>query len=164
MRINLRRLMSCDFDAFAKGIEDQELRRLYGLPNVMDEERKKKIFDQFVHLDKAFAIMVSDRSVGFLLCAKPELPQELASMAKGTGNTLAFATYPTDQRKGYMEEALRMCIRELFETGQADYIHCGYFDFNQASEKLLRKLGFERIGTHQFKGSTIVDMIISKKA
>ena len=55
------------------------------------------------------------------------------------GRSMSFGISRQYQRRGLMEEALSAVIVELFQEEQADYIHCGCFDFNLPSLMLQRK-------------------------
>lgn len=54
------------------------------------------------------------------------------------------------QRKGLMFEATSAVISQLFYVEGIDYINCGHFPFNTASEGLLKKLGFEYLTTMSY--------------
>ena len=149
-------------DEFISGIDDEELCRMYGFSYPPDGLR---IFERFTGLHDAYGIFrQSDgKLVGFILSVNPELPDECQKNLPSNGRTLAYAIFPQYQRKGYMYSALNTLISNLFDEKEIDYIHCGRFDFNEKSARLLDKLGFEMFGTHCFKEKTIVDEILLKK-
>ncbi len=76
---------------------------------------------------------------------------------------LGFMAAPSQQRKGYMYEALSALIDEFFASGRAEMFTVCCFDYNCASEELIRKLGFtyegvERCETlHEERGA--VDLV-----
>jgi len=61
-------------------------------------------------------------------------------------------------------KVLRMCTGYLLSDGKVDYIHCGCFDFNSASRKLLEKAGFTQSSTHRTENATVIDMILKRQA
>ncbi len=76
---------------------------------------------------------------------------------------LGFMAAPSQQRKGYMYEALSALIDEFFASGRAEMFTACCFDYNRASGELIRKLGFtyegiERCETlHEERGA--VDLV-----
>ena len=59
-----------------------------------------------------------------------------------------------------MWEALGTVIRQLFQNSEAEYIHCGHFEENDASRELLRGLGFRELSRHTVNGRIIIDEIL----
>ena len=55
--------------------------------------------------------------------------------------TLSYILNERYWRRGLMTELLRAVYPILFEQAGLDYIQSGYFDFNEASGGLQRKLG-----------------------
>ena len=68
-----------------------------------------------------------------------------------TGKSLSFAMSPAHQRMGYMYEAVRGVIDQLFRIEQADYFNCGYLAYNLPSKALQKKLGFSFLLTERFQ-------------
>ena len=161
-RLVIRPIKDGDEGAFIRGISDAELRAMYGFPAEMNEDAASRIFRQFCGLRDAYAL--EDRytgdMVGFLLDVAPELPEDISAGLPGTGRTLAYAVFPEYQRRGCMREALREYIRQLYETTDTAYIHCGHFPDNKPSEKLLRSLGFQEYARHMAGRIEIVDEIL----
>ena len=60
---------------------------------------------------------------------------------------LAYQLHPDYQRKGYAAEALRELIRYFFEETDTQMITANAATQNEASQALLRKLGFVHEGT-----------------
>ena len=158
-RLVIRSMTDADEGAFTRGISDRDLRVMYGFPDEMDESFPIRIFRQFRGLRDAYALDEKETGemAGFLLDVAPELPAEISAHLPGGGRTLAFAVYPPYRRRGYMREALREYIRNLFETTDAAFIHCGHFPENLPSEKLLRRLGFREFSRHTAGKKEIVD-------
>ena len=160
-RLVIRSMTDADEGAFTRGISDRDLRVMYGFPDEMDESFPIRIFRQFRGLPGAYALEEKETGemAGFLLDVAPELPEEISARLPGKGRTLAYAVYPKYQRRGYMREALREYIRQLFETTGTVFIHCGHFPENLPSEKLLRGLGFREFSRHTAGKKEIVDEV-----
>ena len=162
-RLVLRPLAPQDEEAFIRGIADEELRRMYGFPAELSEERGRRIFARFSVLPAYGLVRKTDGAlVGFLLDVAPELPEEMLRSLPEGGRTLAYATFPLYQRQGYMREALAALIEEHFHSKSTPYIHCGHFPFNEPSEKLLLSLGFTPYVEHALGKATIIDKIRCK--
>ena len=160
-RLFLRPIKETDENAFITGIADRTLRINYGFPKDIDAEVSTKIFKHFCELARAFSIIEkqSGNMVGFLLEVDTELPDNIMEMLPGEGRTLAFAVYTPYQRQGYMEETLNIYIPYLFRNQEIEYVHCGHFEDNEPSKRLLKKLGFHELTNHIIKSRIIVDEI-----
>ena len=163
-RLLIRPMKESDEKMFINGIADRNLRVSYGFPPDMDASVPPKIFRHFCELTGAYSIIEkkTDSMAGFLLDVDPELPEDISEGLPGKGRTLAFATFPPYQRRGYMEETLKVYIPHQFQNNTV-YIHCGHFMDNDPSRCLLHKLGFTEYSRHAVKDRTIIDQIIQKK-
>lgn len=56
---------------------------------------------------------------------------------------LGYVIHPEYHSKGYMTQALRIAIREVFTLGYTEVI-CGAFEENPASIRVMEKCGMER--------------------
>ena len=90
----------------------------------------------------------------------PELPDEIRDRLPGKGQTLAYAVFPAFRRQGYMTEALQAVLPDLFASSGAAFVHCGHFEDNEPSRKLLRKLGFREFSGHTAGDRLMVDEIL----
>lgn len=160
-RLYIRPMDKSDEKAFINGIENRALRVAYGFPENMDDTVPPPIFRQFCSLSGAYSIIEkpTDRMVGFLLNVESELPATITETLRGTGRTLAFATFKPYQRLGYMAEAFNAYISRLFLNPEVAYIHCGHFTDNEPSRLLLNKLGFCEYASHSVKERIIIDCI-----
>ena len=161
-RLVIRPIGDGDEEAFIRGISDRTLRVMYGFPAEMDESVPPQIFRHFRGLRDAYALMEKETGemAGFLLDVAPELPEDVSTRLPGKGRTLAYAVYPSYQRRGYMREALREYISRLFETTDTSYVHCGHFPENRPSEKLLQGLEFREFSRHTAGKKEIVDEVL----
>ena len=124
-RLIVRHLSPEDEAAFLSGIGDRELRRMYGLPLELSEERARQIFQRFSALPAAYGLIrkADDALIGFLLDVPSELPEDMQRALPVGGRTLAYATFPPYQRQGYSmvlkeelltPESLLRSLKELY--------------------------------------------------
>ena len=160
-RLTLRPFSSKDEDAFFVGIEDKELRRMYGLPEKLSRETAHRIFVQFSGLSTALSMVRrrDETMIGFLLDIPAELPEPMLRTLPEGGRTLAFATFTPYQRQGYMKEAIQAVMEQHSSAGDACYLHGGHFPFNLPSQRLLAGLGFTLYGKHAVGIRTVMDEI-----
>ncbi len=163
-RLILRPLSPQDEEAFIRGIADDELRRMYGFPAEMSEDKARRIFAHFLRLPTAYGLVrkTNDALMGFVLDVAPELPEDILHTLPEGGRTLAYATFRLYRRQGYMREALSALIDDHFRSEYVSFIHCGHFPFNEPSEKLLHSLGFIPYGHHASGSASIIDEIRCK--
>lgn len=159
-RITIRKMELCDEKAFVDGISDKGLRHGYGFPTEMESEKSIRIFQRFCNMNTGYSLIeqCTGNMIGFLLDVDLELPVELANKLSGNGRTIAYSVFVPFQRKGYMEEVLRSYLQYV----NAEFIHCGHFEYNEASKCLLHKLGFIEYAKHQVGNKLIVDEIFFK--
>ncbi len=157
-RLIIRALNDADYDDFYAYISDNTLSYMYGFSLDKDEDRCYKIFSSFLSGDKTYALecKANNKVIGHIIVAAPEFPNHNDdNLVNKKGVTLAFAISPKYQRQGYMKEALRCIIDDLFCVQKYDYIHCGYFDYNIPSMKLQEQFGFKLYGYHTIKNGVI---------
>ncbi len=161
-RLFLRPFVPEDESSFLRGTADGELRRMYGFPEELPEQRARQIFRRFAAFPAAYALerKADGAVVGFLLDVPPELPEEELRDLPLSGRTLAFATFRPYRQQGYMREALVTLIDRYRRTKAAAYLHGGHFPFNEPSRSLLRSLGFTERGRHTSGTKLIVDEIL----
>ena len=161
-RLWIRPMEKGDETSFVNGIADRELRTAYGFPADMDSDVSSQVFQQFCGLEKALSLVnkESGEMIGFLLAVSPELPDEIRDRLPGKGQTLAYAVFPAFRRQGYMTEALQAVLPDLFASSGAAFVHCGHFEDNEPSRKLLRKLGFREFSGHKAGDRLMIDEIL----
>ena len=160
-RLTLRPFAPQDQDAFIAGIEDRELRRMYGFPEELSRDTARQIFAQCMSLSSALSLVRAsdDKLIGFLLDVPSELPEPMLRTLPKDGRTLAFATFVPYQRQGYMREAILAEMEQHIRTKDAAYLHGGHFPFNEPSQRLLSGLGFTLYGQHTVNAHAIADEI-----
>lgn len=144
-RLVLRQLEDKDFQAYCQYAMNRNMCRMMGNDLMDTAEKARKTFDYLAHIAPrcyGIATRQEDRLIGNLNVGNP-VPEvkNLPEMQGKRGCSLSFCIHPMYQRQGLMEEVLRAVLDVLFREGY-QYVNCGYFDFNQPSEALQRKLGF----------------------
>ena len=160
-RLTLRPFSPPDEDAFIIGLEDRELRRMYGFPAELSEDTARRIFAHFSELSIALSLIRNEDKalIGFLLDVPAELPEHMLSTLPEGGRTLAFATFAPYQRQEYMREAIQAVMEQHTKNKDAAYLHGGHFPFNEPSQRLLAGLGFTLYGRHTVGTRDVIDEI-----
>lgn len=151
----LRSLEPEDFEDFFEYLEDRNLCKMYfGLSCGFDRETAMQVFRAFQNGDKTYALFFrqEEKMVGHIIVTDLELNGEEAEfLLDKRGKTLAFAVSPKYQRNGLATESLKAVFSDLFSGRGFDYIHCAYFDFNDPSAELQKKLGFQPFATRTIR-------------
>lgn len=141
-RLILRRFRESDFPDFCQFATDRELCRMMG----RDPAAPRLTFDWLKDKEeRGYALVLKEngRVVGNLtVCPVPSDVAARDELAGKKGLSLSFSMSRAYQRRGLMLEALSATVDHLFQAEGADYVHCGYFDFNVPSRQLQEKLGF----------------------
>lgn len=151
-RLILRKFEEGDFDDFCAFAMDDEMCRMMGRAPMPDRAAARVNFGWLKnHEPRGYAIVLKDagRVIGNLSVTKlPDHLQKVDKVRGKRGCALSFSISRHYQRRGLMLEAVGAVIERLFDEGM-DFINCGHFDFNRASEGLQKKLGFERLLTER---------------
>lgn len=164
-RLTLRPFAPQDEGKFIAGIQDRELRRMYGFPTELSRDTARRIFAQFSNLSVALSLVrqADGALVGFLLDVPSELPKEMLQTLPEGGRTLAFTTFAPYRRQGYMREAIRAVMEQHIGAGDASYLHGGHFLLNRPCQCLLAGLGFSIYGGHTVGTYAVTDEICMLK-
>ena len=157
-RLIIRAFARDDFADYFAYITEPELMRMLGLNGVTDEASAKETFDWLMKNRTFLALEKKEtgRVIGHICIHPPYAPVAGdPALAGKTGCSLSFAIARGERRKGYMEEALRAVIAELFSVSGTDYIDCEYTDSNAASHALQEKLGFAYWGREALDGAEL---------
>lgn len=154
-RLILRKFHENDFDDFCDYAMDDEMSRMMGRRLLKNREDARWNFNWLKDKEeRCYGLVYKDRKkvIGNLtVCAVPKELIELEELKGKVGKSLSFSISKNYQRKGLMLEALDAVINHLFHIEGIDYIQCGYFPFNIASEMLQKKLGFKYLTTLHFE-------------
>ncbi len=147
-RLLLRPWEEGDREAYRDYFDDPELWRMLGYRPFTSEEDFRGDFGWRLGNPRATALILKEtgRAVGGI-CVGAVEPGHLArpELRGLRGCSLSFSLHRACRRQGLMYEALQAVIRDLFRSGEIDYIGSGYFSFNEASAALHRKLGFREL-------------------
>ncbi len=145
-RLVIRKFKEEDFADFCEFTMDEEMCRMMGRDLITDAESARPTFEWLMNKEERGYVLeykekhkvIGNLTVG---SAPPHVLEQPKVQGKN-GCALSFSMSRMYQRRGLMYEAVSVVIQQLFREGM-DYINCGYFDFNIASEKLHKKLGFK---------------------
>lgn len=154
-RLILRKFQEVDFDDFCEYAIDDEMCRMMGRRIMKNKDDARWNFDWLKDKEeRCYGLVYKEtgRIIGNLTVCD-NVPTELLELEKlkgKVGKSLSFSISRNYQRKGLMLEAANAVIKHLFDIEGMDYIQCGHFPFNTASEMLQKKLGFEYLTTLRF--------------
>ncbi len=168
-RLLLRPWEEGDWEAYLDYFDDPELWRMMGYRPFSSEEDFRGEFGWRVGNPCVTALVLKETglAVGHVCAGAVEAGHLARPELRGQrGCSLSFSLHRARRRQGLMYEALEAVIRELFRSGELDYIGSGYFSFNEASAALHRKLGFRELfrQTIARNGETVetVEMVLYK--
>ena len=145
-RLLLRPFHASDLYDLYEYLRQKEQQRLSGNPPCDSVDDAKMRLDYMLHADhpqRYFAIVLKaeEELVGNLTFAPYHLLDRDETLRALRGVTLSYILNERYWRRGLMTELLRAVYPFLFEQVKLDYVQAGYFDFNEASGALQRKLG-----------------------
>lgn len=163
-RLILRKLREEDFADFCAYAIDPEMCRMMGNDLMDSEETARETFNWLKDMEKRCYGLVykeTGRVIGNLSITDvwPETAA-LPQLEGKQGKSLSFCISRWYRRRGLMSEAVRAVADRLFQEEGMDYVHCGYFDFNDVSRLFQEKLGFTNLTTMtiDFKGEQMVSV------
>ena len=145
-RLSVRPFTEQDFPDYFGYVMEPELQLMLGLDGVTDETSAHDTFEWLITNREFLALEKKDTGnvIGHICIHPPYSALESApGFSEKTGCSLSFALAKAERMQGYMDEALRALVRELFSREKLDYIDCEYTAYNAASHALQEKLGFE---------------------
>lgn len=138
MEITLHPLSCEDKDTMLDILTNQEVAKTYMLPDFETREAALPLFHRLVELSQAEkryvrGICLEGSLIGFL---------NDVEIANGTME-LGYVLHPEHWGKGYMTQALRTAISDLFRLGYSTVL-CGAFSHNKASLRVMEKAGMRK--------------------
>lgn len=135
MKTRLRVIRPLDENAVLDILTDSTIKQTYMLPDYERREDALPLFRRMVELSEDEAryvrgIYLDDLLIGFLNDVE----------IKDNAIELGYVIHPDHHGKGYMTQALRISIEELFDLGYREII-CGAFEENAASIRVMEKAG-----------------------
>ncbi len=135
-RLTLRRLEPADIPALVAGLNDYEVSKWLSVVPFPYAEADARAFLDYLVGGPAFG--------GFGIHA----PEGLVGVV-GIDKTLGYWLARKAQGKGYMTEAARALVGHYFASTGAEAVEAGYFVGNDASRRVLAKLGFREANLMQ---------------
>lgn len=147
-RLRLRPFREADLPELCEYLSQKEQQRLAGNPPVDGPEDARKVLEWFMNpsVPQSYSAIVlrdENKVIGNLTVGRYPFVDEDKVLRELRGVSLSYVLNERYWRRGLMTELLRAVYPVLFEKGRLDYIQSGYFDFNDASAALQRKLGMK---------------------
>lgn len=149
--VTLRPILESDRERILDILTSSEVSKTYMLPDYEHREEAVPLFHRLMEMSKdenkyVRTIATRDGPVGFLNHTD----------ILGNGIELGYVIHPDFQGKGYMTEALRLAMVELFSMGYQE-VCAGAFTSNTASIRCMEKCGMTK--THKteeipYRGNT----------
>ena len=155
-RLRLRPFSESDAQDGIRVLTNARCAETYMLPDFPSPEDARPLFDRLLSLSRGSEKMVAavalrdedggDRLIGYL----NEVARENGAIEVG------YILHPDFWNRGYMTEALRAVVGQLFLAG-FDAVRAGYFEENAASRRVMEKCGMEPTGETEdieYRGKT----------
>lgn len=150
----LRKFQEDDLNDFCEHVMDDEMCRMMGRKLMQSREHARWNFDWLKDKEqRCYGLVYKEtgRIIGNLtVCNVLNELLELEKLKGRLGTGMSFYISKNYQRKGLMLEAVDAIAKQLFDIEGMDYIQCGHFPFNTASEMLQKKLDFEYLITRRY--------------
>ena len=137
IELTLRHFRPEDQERMLETLTDTTVNKTYMLPDFEKKEDASPLFEKLMGLSLdegrfVRCISLEGTAIGFMNDV----------VVKDGGMELGYVIHPDSQGKGYMTQALKMAIAELFEKGFAQ-VFCGAFEENKASLHVMEKAGMQ---------------------
>ena len=150
-RLELHSFRANDLENALAIFYNEEIKKTYMLPDFPSRENAIALFDRLMRLSNnvnrfVYGIYKDNVLIGFMNDV------EITSSTIEVG----YVIHPDYQNQGYMTEALKACIEELFRIGYTT-VKAGHFEENIASGRVMKKCGMHRIDhtdTLEYRGVT----------
>lgn len=147
-RLLLRPFRQSDLEDLYEYLSQKEQQRLAGNVRVDTLADAQACLDHILdpsHPPLCFAIVrkQTQKVVGNLSIGRYPCVDRDEAVKRLRGVSLSYVLNERFWRQGIMTELLRALYPFLFAQAGLDYIQSGYFDFNEASAALQRKLGMK---------------------
>lgn len=135
--LTLRPFCPKDQERMLELLTDNTVNQTYMLPDFEKKEDAIPLFEKLMGLSMdegrfVRCISLEGTAIGFMNDV----------VVKDSSMELGYVIHPDSQGKGYMTQALKMAIAELFEKGFAK-VFCGAFEENKASLHVMEKAGMQ---------------------
>ncbi len=105
-----------------------------------DEQETLKTIEWMIKSEEIWAIVLKDtqKVIGSIGLHKRE--------HKPNEQEIGYVLNPHYWHNGYMQEAVKALIIYSFEHLDLEKLHCAHFDGNIASQKVIERTGFQKVG------------------
>ena len=137
--LKLRPFLPADQTRILETVTSTKVNQTYMLPDFEKPEDAIPLFERLSKLSKDSArfvrcIDVDGQAVGFLNDVE----------IKNGSIELGYVIHPDFHNRGYMTQALKAAIEELFARNY-ERVVCGAFEENKASQRVMEKAGMKKI-------------------
>ena len=137
--LKLRAFLPTDQTAILETVTSTKVNQTYMLPDFEKMDDASPLFERLSKLSQDSSrfvrcIDVDGRAVGFLNDVE----------IKDGSIELGYVIHPECHNRGYMTQALKAAIEELF-TLNYQRVVCGAFEGNKASQRVMEKAGMTKI-------------------
>jgi len=142
-RVSLRTIEEDDLPFLHEHVNDPSVWRAIGRSRPVNGEAEREFFEE---------VVCGDGSVDLLIAAEEEpigtVGLDLGDRAAGTAE-LGYWVAPDHRREGYGTEATELVVAYGFDQLGLHRIAARVFEFNEASIRLLERVGFTHEGVHR---------------
>ena len=150
-KITLRPFRPEDQETILEIVTSNKVNPTYMLPDFEKKEDAIPLFNRLMNLSQdpnrfVRCIAHDDSPVGFLNDVE----------VKDGCMELGYVIHPEHHNRGYMTQALKLAISEVFQR-QFTSVICGAFEHNKASQRVMEKAGMQLIGKTEdieYRGKT----------
>ena len=148
-RLTLSAFKKSDKEEAVKIFFDESVKKTYMIPDYTSVAQAEALFERMKAYSESedhflYAIRLEGKLIGFLNDTE----------IKDGSIEIGYVISPGYQRKGYMTEAFKACIEELFSLGFHE-VRAGFFIENIASRRVMEKCGMKPTGEEdmiEYKG------------
>ena len=138
-QITLRPFRPEDQAQILETVTSSKINQTYMLPDFETKEDAIPLFNRLMNLSNDSSrfvrcIALDGTAIGFLNDVE----------VKDGAMELGYVIHPDYHNRGYMTQALKLAISNLFDLGYKRVV-CGAFEQNKASQRVMEKAGMERI-------------------
>lgn len=150
-RLELHPFEDIDLENALAIFYNEDVKKTYMLPDFSTRENAVALFERLKRLSEnmnrfVYGIYLDSKLIGFINDV------EIAD----TSIEVGYVIHPDYQNHGYMTEALKACIEELFRIGYTT-VKAGHFEENVASGRVMEKSGMMKTphtDTLEYRGVT----------
>ncbi|MFB6193774.1 MAG: GNAT family N-acetyltransferase, partial [Halobaculum sp.] len=135
-----------DLDFLQRGVNDRRVWRPIGRPRPVTGPEEREFFEE---------VIVGGDGVHLLVCVEGERVGIVSLTDPDRSAEVGYWIAPESHEQGYGSAAVGRLVEYGFDQLGLHRVEARVFDFNEASQALLRSLGFTHEGT--FRETGIVD-------